>query len=103
MNGFFRSLINGVNRILNQRNSQKDYLEPIGDSFWYEYPNYWEPNVIIAIRDVLRSGNTCWDIGANVGGITRLASRIVGPEGKVLAVEASLENYHKLNRNISAK
>ena len=75
-------------------------LLPIGDSFYFDHENYWEPNVLLACRDVLKAGDMFWDIGANVGGITRLASRLVGPQGSVISVEASLSNYRKLNNNV---
>jgi FkbM family methyltransferase len=75
-------------------------LKPIADSFYFDHENYWEPNVVLACRDVLKPGDTFWDIGANMGGITRLASRLVGPKGVVIAVEASLTNFRKLSNNV---
>jgi FkbM family methyltransferase len=75
-------------------------LLPISDSFYFDHENYWEPNVVIACRDLLNPGAVFWDIGANMGGITRLASRLVGPKGNVIAVEASLTNFRKLNNNV---
>ena len=74
-------------------------LKPIADSFYFDHENYWEPNVVLACRDVLKPGDVFWDIGANMGGVTRLASRLVGPKGKVISIEASLNNYRKLNHN----
>jgi FkbM family methyltransferase len=79
---------------------QPHLLSPIGDSFYFDHENYWEPNVVLACRDVIESGDVFWDIGANMGGITRLASRLVGPQGSVISVEASLGNYRKLNNNV---
>ena len=77
-------------------------LVPISDSLYFDHANYWEPNVIITLRDVLNSGDTFWDIGANVGGITRLGSRLVGPHGTVISVEASISNFRKLHNNMTA-
>ena len=79
---------------------QPHLLSPVGDSFYFDHENYWEPNVVLACRDVIKSGDVFWDIGANMGGITRLASRLVGPQGSVISVEASLSNYRKLNNNV---
>lgn len=76
-------------------------LNPIADSFYFDHENYWEPNVVLACRDVLKPGDVFWDIGANMGGITRLASRLVGPKGVVIGVEASLPNFRKLNNNVT--
>jgi len=79
---------------------QTPSLLPIADSFYFDHENYWEPNVVLACRDILNPGDVFWDIGANMGGVTRLASRLVGPNGKVIAVEASLPNFRKLNNNV---
>jgi FkbM family methyltransferase len=35
----------------------------------------------------LRAGDHVWDVGANIGYLTLLAARIVGPAGRVVAVE----------------
>jgi precorrin-6B methylase 2 len=35
----------------------------------------------------LRAGDTFWDIGANIGSISLLASRIVGSDGRVFSFE----------------
>ena len=75
-------------------------LKPQQDSFYFEHENYWEPNVTLALRDILQPGNHFWDIGAHVGGVTRLGSRIVGPFGQVIAAEASISNFRNLNNNI---
>jgi FkbM family methyltransferase len=93
---FFKRILTSSNR----SGCTSESFNPIADIFWFDHPNYWEPNVTVAIRDTLQVGATFWDVGANVGGITRLASRLVGPNGKVLAIEASLDNFRKLNRNI---
>ncbi len=77
-------------------------LVPISDSFYFDHANYWEPNVTIALRDVLNPGDSFWDIGANVGGVTRLGSRLVGPQGTVISVEASMANFRKLHNNVTA-
>jgi FkbM family methyltransferase len=47
-----------------------------------------------------KNGDIVIDIGAHVGLYTALASRRVGPNGKVVAIEADPENFGVLNRNI---
>lgn len=60
----------------------------------------YEPEVSRAVADNLDEGDLFIDAGANVGYFSRLASRIVGPEGTVYALEADYENYHALVKNI---
>lgn len=52
------------------------------------YFGMWEPNLTAWIESRLGSGDVFIDVGANVGYFTLLASRRVGPNGKVVAVEA---------------
>jgi FkbM family methyltransferase len=40
------------------------------------------------------------DVGANLGWYSLLASRLVGPSGRVVAIEASKRTFSLLNRNI---
>ena len=49
----------------------------------------WEPDLAAFVRRRLRPGDTLVDVGANVGCITALASRSVGPRGTVVAIEPS--------------
>jgi len=56
---------------------------------------YEEP-VRQVVRDRLASGDVCLDIGANVGVITLLAATLVGPEGRVIAVEPNPDNVQLL-------
>lgn len=49
----------------------------------------YEPDVAQRLRDLLPPGGVFVDVGANVGVFSILASRIVGPSGRVVAIEAS--------------
>lgn len=64
------------------------------------YFGQWEPAVSEIIRQRLEPGRTFVDIGANAGWYTLLAANHVGPNGKVVAIEASHSNYQKLERNV---
>lgn len=55
-------------------------------SFWYHLGLY-EPHVAQLIASRLSPGKCFWDIGANAGYHSLVAARVVGPEGRVLAVE----------------
>ena len=52
-------------------------------------------------RRYLRTGDVVVDVGANVGFTTVLASKLVGPDGKVYAIEAHPRIYTYLKGNIS--
>lgn len=60
----------------------------------------YEPHVRRAISNLLQEGQTFVDIGANVGCISFLAARLVGPAGKVIAVEPNRDNLQLLYAGI---
>jgi FkbM family methyltransferase len=47
-----------------------------------------------------KEGDIVIDIGAHIGPYTIIASKRVGPNGKVIAIEADPDNFDLLNRNI---
>ncbi len=60
---------------------------------------YEEP-VRQALRDRLGTGQVCVDVGANVGVMTLLAAALVGPTGRVIAVEPNPDNVQLLYQGI---
>jgi FkbM family methyltransferase len=52
----------------------------------------WEPRLTAVFRRCIQPGQTVIDVGANVGYFTMLAASIVGPTGRVFAVEPNSEN-----------
>jgi len=50
----------------------------------------------------IRPGDCIADIGTHFGFFAQLASRLTGPEGMVLAIEASLRNYRLLQLNTTS-
>ena len=48
-----------------------------------------------------KEGENVVDVGASFGRYTLLASKKVGPNGKVLSIEPEYENFRLLNRNIA--
>jgi FkbM family methyltransferase len=64
--------------------------------FW----GVWEPDETRVVMQLLRSGDTFVDIGANAGYFSLLASRLVGPSGRVYAFEPVPPTVDKLRRNI---
>jgi FkbM family methyltransferase len=47
-----------------------------------------------------KEGDVVVDVGSHIGRYTLISSRLVGPYGKVVAIEAHPGNYEMLNRNI---
>lgn len=60
----------------------------------------WEPHMTRWLRGRLRPGDTFVDVGANIGYYTVFASRLVGPGGRVVAVEASPTFHQKLSQHV---
>jgi FkbM family methyltransferase len=47
-----------------------------------------------------REGNVIVDVGAHIGAYTIIGSKRVGPNGKVVSIEADPDNFDILNKNI---
>jgi FkbM family methyltransferase len=61
----------------------------------------FEPNVRRHILRILKPGDLFLDIGANVGFFSLLASKAVGPSGKVFAFEPAPKAHDALRRNLA--
>ena len=83
----------GGYRVVVQR-SDPDFGADI--AYWKVY----EEAVRQVLRDRLGPGDVCLDVGANVGVMTFLASTLVGPSGRVIAVEPNPDNVQLLCRGI---
>jgi FkbM family methyltransferase len=60
----------------------------------------WDPTIRGLLRTALSAGDTFVDAGANIGYYTVLASREVGPDGRVFAVEPDPVNLAILRANL---
>jgi len=58
-----------------------------------------EKNVIRMMEVIVRRGDICADVGANLGMITRLLWRLAGPEGKIIAFEAHPVNAKRMSES----
>lgn len=68
----------------------------------YFYARYHELPLLMLMRAVLRPGDTFVDIGANLGLVTLLAAKLVGPRGLVHAYEPNPEVFARLERHVRA-
>jgi FkbM family methyltransferase len=55
----------------------------------------------ILARFIPKEGDTVIDIGAHIGRYTILSSKMVGNTGKVVAIEADLDTFQLLKRNVA--
>jgi len=62
---------------------------------------YYEPEVVKAIKNYLAEGGVFIDCGAHIGYHSIIAASIVGAKGKVFAFEPFDESYKLLKRNIA--
>jgi FkbM family methyltransferase len=60
----------------------------------------YEPQETLLLPALLRTGDTCVDVGAHWGYFSLLASARVGPSGRVLAVEADPRVFAILERTV---
>lgn len=57
--------------------------------------------VVRAFENILRRGDVALDVGANIGRMSVLASRLVGPTGRVFSFEPSPKVVSSLYRNLA--
>lgn len=60
----------------------------------------WDLTITTLMQNVLRPGMTFVDAGANIGYFSVLGSRLVGPSGRVYAVEPDASNLTILRANL---
>jgi FkbM family methyltransferase len=67
--------------------------------------DYWlgtyEPELLAALRDLVRPGWVAYDLGANIGYISLLLARLVGQDGGVASFEALPSNLDRLRLNLN--
>lgn len=60
-----------------------------------------EPHLQRAIREYVTTGDTVYDIGANIGYVSLSFSKRVGPRGRVFAFEPIPQNVESFKRNMA--
>lgn len=74
-------------------------LDPDFGNHIFHHREY-EEHVRKALRENVREGDTFVDIGTNVGVMSLLAGKIVGPTGRVITIEPEPANLQMLYRGI---
>lgn len=63
-------------------------------------PNSHEPEVVAELKRRLASGSVFYDIGANIGLLSLTAAHLVGPQGRVVAIEPGEQNLRYLRKTL---
>lgn len=66
---------------------------------WESLYSRYEPYMAKTLEENLKNGDTFFDVGSNKGWFSLLASKIVGPHGKVFAFEPAPEVFELLKNN----
>jgi len=69
------------------------------DSLGLSSSGIFEPETMAALGKLTKPGYRVLDIGANIGFFTAILSRLVGPKGRVYAIEPQKENFRLLKEN----
>lgn len=67
---------------------------------WYVYFKIGDPDME-RLRTMYRPGQVVVDVGANIGQTSMWAARMVGPTGRVLALEPHPGNYQRMLSNLA--
>lgn len=65
------------------------------------YTGTFEEHCLQHMRRLAKPGDTVLDVGANIGVHTLEAARIVGPAGKVIAIEAAPTHVEAIKENVA--
>lgn len=88
-------------RILFDLTFDPNFVADVNTRDFLNHNGACEPEVVHLMRRVLREGDLAIDGGANIGFMTMIMSRLVGPQGRVEAFEPSTINYKKLMANLT--
>jgi FkbM family methyltransferase len=91
-----------INRSVVDTSYGRFYVDPVsnfGNAIVSEHA--YEEEVIESLEGILKPGDTFLDLGANEGFFSILGSKIVGPSGRVIAIEPQTRLQSVLVKNIA--
>ena len=92
--------MNGLKKLLLSLLGEKRYLQLLSSSFHVLYRTVGmgiDYQDIYFLKEYIRDGDYCADIGAHLGYYTLELSRLVTQNGKVIAIEPMSKFYQTLN------
>lgn len=95
-----KSLLAVKHKLAVLHNLARDPRRTFAIAYWYDRYLHAEPCVSQAMRDLCKPGDVVFDVGANCGDLSLLASRLVGPKGTVCSFEASRRIVDKCQFNL---
>lgn len=78
------------------------YLDPVDSLHITRNNGVYEPLETSVVQGNVKPGDVVVDAGANIGYYTLLLARLVGPQGKVIAIEPDPDNFALLKKNVEA-
>jgi FkbM family methyltransferase len=96
----------GIKQMLLSILGEKRYLSMLAGTFQRLYPTGWlgsNYQDVYFLKHIIEPGAYCGDIGAHLGYYTIALSRLVGPSGKVIAVEPMPAFNSTLTKLLRAK
>ena len=88
-----RDKVDGYVRILN--------IEEWADRSFYFLGRWYDRAATMAVKAVLRPGDTVLDVGANYGHFTMTSAATVGPQGSVHAMEPNPTSFARLTMHVT--
>ena len=61
----------------------------------------WEPNTISILHQLIGSGDTVIEVGANIGAHSLIISKIIGNDGRLISIEPTSYAFNKLQKNFN--
>jgi FkbM family methyltransferase len=87
--------------IVRTTDNRELFIDTANDSYKYVYfLGEYEPTISGVLSELIKPGDICLDIGANIGWYTTLFQKLVGNDGEVHAFEPVPPIFEHLKRNV---
>ncbi|HXF44201.1 MAG TPA: FkbM family methyltransferase [Candidatus Paceibacterota bacterium] len=89
--------VNGVKLLIDLKEPDYHFRRILED---YSTLKEYEPNTVKVLKKHVRENDTVLDIGASIGPLSLVMSKLVGPAGKIYSFEPTPACFHYLCENI---